>query len=374
MSKRDYYEVLEVSRSAAQDEIKKAYRKKALQFHPDKNPGNKEAEERFKEATEAYQILSSPETRRTYDQFGHAAFQQGTGGNPFQGFGDFSGFEDIFGDIFSSFFGGGPAPRGRTRGRAGRDLLYDLEIEFEEAISGAEKKIQIGRRVHCDSCDGSGAESGTSAERCGQCGGSGQIRMQQGFFAISRTCHACSGSGQVITHPCRTCGGSGTKVVESHLNVRIPAGIDEGQRLKLKGEGEAGSSGGPSGDLYVRVHIKPHPLFERQESELVCTIPISYTVAALGAEIDIPTLDGKAQLKIPAGTPSDKVFRIKGKGVPVLGSTRRGDLHVRVTIYVPKQLSAEERQLLENLRQVEGGPPLSEEAKGFFDKVKNMFT
>jgi len=375
-NKRDCYEVLGVERSASTDDIKKAYRKKALQFHPDRNPGNKEAEEKFKEATEAYSILSDGDNRAKYDQFGHAAFEQGAGGfgGGFQGFGgDFSGFEDIFGDLFSSFFGGAAAGGGRrSRGRAGNDLRYDLEISFEEAIFGAEKQITIGRRAPCKACEGSGAATGSSPERCGQCGGAGQIRLQQGFFTIQRPCHQCNGSGQVIKTPCRDCSGSGSRLAESTLSVKIPAGIDNGQRLKLRGEGEPGSVGGPNGDLYVQISVKPHPIFERQESELICEVPISYTTAALGDEIEVPTLEGRVKMKIPAGTVSGKIFRLKNRGVQVVGSNSRGDQHVRVVIKVPKKISEKHKKMLHELRQVEADD-LVAESKSFFDKVKEMF-
>jgi molecular chaperone DnaJ len=371
-NKRDCYEVLGVGRSASTDEIKKAYRKKAVQFHPDKNPGNKEAEEKFKEATEAYSILSDADNRARYDQFGHAAFEQGGG---FQGFsgGDFSGFEDVFGDLFSSFFGGA-APGGgrRSRGRSGSDLRYDLELTFEEAIFGTEKQIKIGRRALCKTCSGSGAAPGSEPERCGQCGGAGQVRMQQGFFTIARTCPGCNGAGQVIKTPCRECSGSGARLAESTLSVKVPPGIDEGQRLKLRGEGEPGSGGGPAGDLYVQVSVKPHPIFERQESELICEVPIAYTSAVLGDEIEVPTLEGKIKLKIPAGTTSGKIFRLKNRGIQVIGSNQRGDQHVRVLIKVPRKVSDKHKRVLKELRDAEV-EDLVEESKSFFDKVKEMF-
>ena len=370
--KRDYYEVLGVSREATTDEIKKIYRKKAVQYHPDKNPGNKEAEDKFKEATEAYSVLSDPENRRKYDQFGHAAFGQGGGRDGFSGFGgDFSGFEDIFGDIFGAFFGGAAGGK-RSRGRGGRDLRYDLEITFENAAFGAEKEIVIGRRVACESCDGAGAAKGTQAETCQQCNGRGQIAVQQGFFTISRTCHVCSGSGQIIKTPCQSCRGAGTVSKEAKISVKIPAGIDSGQRLKLRGEGEPGSVGGPSGDLYVHIMVREHPIFQRQESEIICEVPISYTCAALGAEIDVPTLEGNIKMKIPSGTPSGKIFRLRNRGIQILGSNRRGDQHVKVNIIVPKRLSEEHKRALETLKEIEKREP-AEEAKGFFDRVKDIF-
>jgi molecular chaperone DnaJ len=374
VSKRDFYEVLEVSKSASLDDIKKAYRKKAVQFHPDKNPGNKEAEEKFKEATEAYSVLSDAENRARYDRFGHAAFTQGGGAGGFQS-GDFSGFEDIFGDIFGSFFGGamGGDPR-RSRGRAGNDLRYDLDVTFEEAAFGCEKEVSLTRRVRCDDCSGSGAAKGSSKERCPQCDGAGQIRIQQGFFTLARTCHACGGVGEVVKNPCRSCSGSGLRTKESTLKIKVPAGVDNGQRLKMRGEGEPGQGGGPSGDLYVQILVADHPLFQRQESEVVCDMPISFSVAVLGGEIEVPSLDGKLKLKIPAGTPSGKVFRMKNKGIPILGSSpqRRGDQHVRVHVHVPRKVSEKEKKLLEELATIQG--TVVDDDKGFLDKMKEMFS
>ncbi len=375
LSKQDYYELLGVEKSASADEIKKAYRKKALQYHPDRNPGDKAAEEKFKEATAAYNVLSDPEARKRYDQFGHAAFEQGAGAG-FGGFqGDFSGFEDIFGDIFGSFFGGAGQAQGgrRTRGRSGRDLKYDLEISFEEAAFGAEKEIKIEKRVHCDSCDGTGAQRGSKPETCQTCAGSGQVRVQQGFFTLARPCHVCGGAGQIIKNPCGFCRGDGLRAVPSKINVKIPAGIDNGQRLKLRGEGEAGTGGGAAGDLYVQISVKEHPFFERQESEVVCEVPISYAVAALGGEMQVPTLEGPVALKVPAGTPSGKVFRLKNKGIQVLGTTRRGDQHVRLVVKVPKKLSEKQRAAIEKLK-VFDEENLEADEKGFFDKMKNMFS
>jgi molecular chaperone DnaJ len=374
VSKRDYYEVLEVSKSASVEDIKKAYRKKAVQFHPDKNPGNKEAEEKFKEATEAYSVLSDAESRARYDRFGHAAFQQGGGAGGFQS-GDFSGFEDIFGDLFGSFFGGamGGDPR-RSRGRAGNDLRYDLDVTFEEAAFGCEKEVSLSRRTRCEECSGSGAAKGSSKTRCPQCEGSGQIRMQQGFFTLARTCHACGGAGEVIKNPCQPCSGTGMKTKESKLKIKVPAGVDNGQRLKMRGEGEPGQGGGPNGDLYVQIIVAEHPFFQRQDAELVCDMPMNFSMAALGGEIEVPSLEGKVKLKIPAGTPSGKVFRLKNKGIPILGSSpqRRGDQHVRVHVHVPKKLTEKERALLEQLAELQG--TAVEDEKGFFDKMKDMFS
>ena len=369
MSKRDCYEVLGVSKTATLDEIKKAYRKKALQYHPDKNPGDKEAEEKFKEATEAYGILNDPENRKKYDQFGHAAFAQGGAGG-FNGFSGFEDFEDIFGDIFSSFFGGGST---RTKGHAGNDLRYDLDITFEEAAFGAEKEIEIPCRRSCVDCGGSGAGAGSKVERCAQCDGAGQIRYQQGFFTVGRTCGACNGSGQSIKNPCSSCRGTGLKSVKNAIKVSIPAGIDHGQRLKLRGKGESGSHGGPDGDLYVVLRVKEHPIFERDGADVLFDFPISYTSAVLGDELEVPTIDGKVKLKIPAGTASGRVFKIRNKGIQVLGTNRRGDQNVRVVIEVPTKLSEEHLALLEKLKAVESRER-TEQSRSFFDKVKNLFS
>lgn len=371
MSKRDCYDVLGVGRDSSVDQIKKAYRKKALQYHPDRNPGDQEAEEKFKEATEAYSILSDPASRQRYDQFGHAAFDQRAGGfNAFE-FGDFSGFEDIFGDIFSAFFGG-QAPRSGGRGRPGRDLKYNLDIDFEEAAFGAEKDITVERRLLCETCNGSGAKEGSSPARCQRCSGSGQMTVQQGFFTISRTCPDCSGAGSVISDPCTGCRGQGLAYKKSKINVKIPAGIDHGQRLKLRGEGESGLKGGPNGDLYVQVSVRKHPFFRREDSELICEVPITYADAVLGTALEVPTLEGTTEVTVPPGTESGRVFRLRNQGIQVLGSARRGDLHVCVNIEVPKKISDERREVLERLREVEQAERAQGD-EGFFGKVKKMF-
>jgi len=366
-AKRDYYEVLGVSRSAEPDEIKKAYRKIALKSHPDRNPGDKQAEERFKEASEAYQVLCDPERRAQYDRFGHAAFEQG-------GFGGFdfsaSGFEEVFGDIFGDFFGG--ARRGRSRTRRGEDLRYDLEITFEEAVFGGEKTLRVPRLATCGDCDGSGSKNGAPPETCSACRGSGQLRYQQGLFSIAKTCGQCQGQGSVLRDPCRACGGSGAVRGQQTLSLRIPPGVDTGSRLKLRGEGESGFNGGPSGDLYVILHVREHALFTRDGNNVICDAPIGFTQAALGAEIDVPTPHGKMKLKIPAGTQSGNIFRIKGKGVPDVRGYGHGDALVRVMVETPKKLSPRQRELLEEFARLSGEEvhPLS---KGFFDKVKEMF-
>ncbi len=368
--KRDFYEILGVSRGASDDEVKKAYRKLAMKHHPDRNPGDKVAEEKFKEASEAYQVLSDPERRAQFDRFGHAAFEQGGGG--FGGF-DFSGsgFEDVFGDIFGDFFSTGRG-RGRARARRGEDLRYDLEIKFEDAAFGAEKTISVPRLAGCDVCSGRGTRGGAARETCSACQGSGQLRYQQGFFTIAKTCGQCNGQGSVIRDPCRSCNGSGTVQKTQALNIRIPGGVDSGSRLKLRGEGEPGANGGPAGDLYVVLRVQDHPLFHRQDSDLVCEVPISFAQAALGSEIDVPTLEGRQKLKIPHGTQSGHVFRLKGKGVPSLRGGGRGDELVRVTVETPRKLSARQRELLEEFART-GGEDVHPLSKGFFDKVKEMF-
>lgn len=374
MAKRDYYEILGVQRSATKDEIKKAYRKLAVKYHPDKNPDNKEAEDKFKEATEAYSVLSEDDSRSKYDQFGHAAFDQSGRGGGFQGFsGDFSGFEDIFGDVFGSFFGGAFAGGGGRRGHPGRDLRFNLDISFDEAAFGGEKEISITRNLSCKPCNGSGAEPGSKLETCSTCGGAGQIRIQQGFFTIARTCHVCNGKGQKIANPCRECAGRGITPTKSKISVKIPAGIEHGQRLKLRGEGESGMDGGPPGDLYVQIAVKKHPIFEREGADIICEVPITYPAAVLGTELSVPTLEGMVNMKIPPGTVSGKVFRLKNKGVKVLGSNSRGDQHVRVVIEVPKKVSDEERDILNRLTELRRDAPNSD-TKSFFDKMKGMFT
>lgn len=367
--KRDYYEVLGVSRSASEDEIKKAYRKLALKHHPDRNPGDKAAEERFKEASEAYQMLSDADRRAQYDRFGHAAFEQGMGPGGF----DFAaaGFEDIFSDIFGDFFGASRG-RGRTRSRRGEDLRYNLDVSFEEAIFGADKTISVPRLVACEACRGQGTKDGAARSTCSACRGSGQVRFQQGFFTIAKTCGQCNGQGSIIKDPCRRCGGSGVARTTQTLSIKIPPGVDTGSRLKLRGEGEAGLSGGPAGDLYVVLNVGEHPLFRRQENEIICEVPLSFPQAALGAEIEVPTLEGKVKMKLAPGTQSGSVFRLKGKGVPDVRGYGRGDELVRVTIETPRKLTARQRELLEEFAKL-SGEDVQPMTKGFLDKVKEMF-
>ena len=363
--KRDYYELLGIVRSAGEDEVKKAYRKLALQYHPDRNPGDKQAEERFKEVSEAYQVLSDPQKRAQYDKFGHAAF-----GDNGPGFDFNSGFEDIFGDIFGEFFGGAGARR-RSESR-GDDLRYNLTLSFEEAVSGVEKKIKIPRHGPCDTCRGTGAKAGTSPQTCPSCRGRGQVSFQQGFFSVSRSCSQCHGQGTFISDPCTSCGAAG-RVRKMHtLSVKIPAGVDNGSRLKLRGEGETAPARGVPGDLYVVIQVEPHPIFTRENLHILCDIPISFVQAALGAEIDVPTLDGKIKMKIPSGTQSGKVFRIKGKGVKDVHGYEQGDQHVLVLVETPTHLTARQKELLKEFAAL-GGEDINPLSKGFFDKVKQLF-
>jgi molecular chaperone DnaJ len=368
-TKRDYYELLSVGRNASDDDIKKAYRKLALQYHPDRNPGDKQAEEKFKEVSEAYSVLSDPQKRSQYDQFGHAAF--GDGG-PFAGGFDFTGgaFEDIFGDIFGEFFGGGSG-RPRSRGR-GEDLRYNLTLKFEEAVAGTEKKIKIPRHGTCETCHGTGAKPGTSPQTCPTCRGRGQVSFQQGFFSVARTCNQCHGQGTIIKDACASCGGAG-RVRKMHtLSVKIPPGVDNGSRLKLRAEGESAPAGGVPGDLYVVTQVEAHPIFVREDLDILCDVPISFVQAALGAEIDVPTLDGKVKMKIPSGTQSGKVFRMKGKGVKDVQGFRQGDQHVRVTVETPAHLTPKQKELLKEFAAL-GGEEVNPLSKGFFDKMKELF-
>ncbi len=367
MEKRDYYEVLGVERQADATAIKTAYRKLAHQFHPDKNPGGKDAEDRFKEASEAYEVLSDPDRRARYDRFGHG------NGNQFQdfGFGGGASINDIFGDIFGEMFGGGAGRRTRARTR-GSDLRYHLELPFEEAAFGTTARITIPRPRMCETCKGSGAKPGTGPRTCPTCGGAGEIRLTQGFFSIARTCHHCQGSGRVVVDKCTDCGGAGGKREEATVEVKVPPGVDTGTRLKLSGEGEpAPVPGGAPGDLYVVVQVREHPVFTREDTEILCEMPISFTQAALGASIDVPTLDGPSKLKIPAGTQSGKVFRLKGKGVPALSGGGRGDQHVRIFVETPTHLSKDQRDLLERFAQL-AGEDTHPRAKTFWEKVQDL--
>jgi molecular chaperone DnaJ len=376
--KRDYYESLGVSRSATPEELKKAYRKLAIQYHPDKNPGDKKAEEKFKEVSEAYEVLTDPQRRQVYDQMGHA----GLNGSQQQGGFDFSGFSsggasinDIFGDIFGDIFSGGSQGRGRKKrsnAKPGEDLQTKLNITFEEAAFGAEKIIQVPRLNRCDICSGSGAKPGTSSQTCQQCSGRGEVVVQQGFFTIARPCSKCSGTGQIIPNPCTNCSGTGQVNKKSQIAVKIPAGIDTGQRLKLTGEGEAGLRGGEPGDLYVVIEILPHEFFQRDGFDVICDVPITFTQAALGAEVGVPTLEGKVKVKIPAGTQSHKILRLKNKGLAQLNSYARGDQLVRVIVEIPTSLTADQRDALKRFDDLSDQSNNSMHQK-FFDRVKNLF-
>jgi molecular chaperone DnaJ len=381
VSKRDYYAVLGVSRTASEQEIKSAYRKLALKYHPDRNPGDAKAEEQFKECAEAYSVLADADKRARYDRFGHAAVTGAAGGA--QGFDPtiFAEFDDIFGSIGDIFGLGGMFGGGRRRGgpQRGADLRYDLDITFEQSATGTETTIQIPRHETCESCTGSGAAPGSSPSACPQCRGTGQLRYQQGFFTVARTCGQCRGSGRVITKPCDTCHGQGVVEQLRKLTVKIPAGIASGQRLRLTGEGEAGALGGPSGDLYVVVQVADHPFFHRDGNDLLCEIPVNFTTLALGGEIKVPQIDGETEpFKIPEGTQTNATFRLRSKGMPDVSGRGRGDLLVTVKAITPKKLSREQRKALEQLatllppQQFEPTPK-QEEDRGLFDKVKDIF-
>jgi len=352
MVKRDYYEILGVSRNANGEEIKKAYRQMALQYHPDRNPGDRESEEKFKEASEAYEVLRDPEKRSLYDRFGH----DGLKGVGFRGFADFEDIFSSFGDIFDDFFGFGFGDRRRKRrtyARRGADLRYDLSISFREAAFGKEKELEIEKHEICETCSGTGVKPGKSKQTCPGCGGRGQIAHTQGFFTISSTCSRCHGQGEIITHPCIECKGNGVVIKPKCLKVKMPAGVETGIRLKLNGEGEAGERGGPPGDLYVVLHVEPDPFFEREGNDILCQVPISFSQAALGAKIEVPTLNGSEKISIPPGTQTGQVFTIKGEGVPYLHGRGRGDELVQVVVKTPTTLSRRQVKLFEELASSE---------------------
>jgi molecular chaperone DnaJ len=380
MAKRDCYEVLGVPREASDEEIKKAYRKLAMKFHPDRNPGNKQAEESFKELGHAYEILSEPQKRAAYDQYGHAAFDpraraRGGGFAGGENFHDpFDIFREVFGggaggSIFENLFGGGQDPTGPQRGA---DLRYDLQISLEEAALGCEREITVTKLDTCDACGGSGAAAGSKMHICTTCGGRGQVLMARGIFSIAQTCPHCKGAGRILDQPCPQCAGSGKHECTSKIKLRIPAGVEGGARLRSQGNGEAGFQGGPAGDLYVFLQVKPHDIFEREGDDLLCEVPVSYVQATLGAEIQVPTLEGKATIKIPAGTQSGTLLRLKGRGVKNLQGYGQGDLHVRVQVEVPTHLNAEQKHKLQEFAALCDGQeaPL---AQGFFEKAKKFF-
>lgn len=377
--KRDYYEVLGVSRNATADDLKKAYRKLAVKYHPDKNPDDKAAEEKFKEVSEAYDILNDDQKRAAYDRYGHAAFAGGMGGGGAGGgmHDPFDIFKEVFGGgggVFESFFGGGGGSQRRAGGsQRGADLRYALEITLEEAAHGAEKEIEYERLVSCKTCTGSGSASGSGKKTCRTCGGAGQVISSRGFFQVQQTCPDCGGTGETITDPCKPCRGVGRVKERTRVRLRIPAGIEEGSRLRSQGNGDTGTSGGSSGDLYVVIHLKPHEVFQRDGDDLHCEMPMSFTTAALGGELTVPTIEGKATVKIPAGTQSGTTFRLRGKGLKHLGGSSNGDLYVHVQIAVPSKLNGEQKAKLQEFAQLLG-ENASEMEESFFEKAKKFFS
>ena len=374
-AKKDYYEVLGVNKDASEEDIKKSYRKLAMKYHPDRNPDNPKAEDQFKEAKEAYEVLSDDQKRGAYDAYGHAGVEQGGGGAG--GFGN-AGFGDAFGDIFGDIFGGGRAGGQRNNVYRGADLRYNMEITLEDAAKGSETKIRIPTMAKCDPCNGSGAKAGKSASTCNTCGGHGQVRMQQGFFSVQQTCPKCHGAGKSIKKEdeCASCNGVGRTKQQKTLSVKIPAGVDEGDRIRLTGEGEAGVNGGPTGDLYVVVHLKAHAIFEREGGNLHCEMPIGFSTAALGGEIEVPTLEGSAKMKIPAETQTGGVFRLRGKGIKPLRQSENGDLLVHVVVETPVKLTERQKELLrefETSTQADAGKH-SPRNKSWVDKAKDFFS
>ncbi|MFM7760877.1 MAG: molecular chaperone DnaJ [Burkholderiaceae bacterium] len=375
MAKRDFYETLGVAKNASEEEIKKAYRKLAMKYHPDRNPDSKQAEDKFKEAKEAYEMLSDPQKREAYDRFGHAGVDPNVGGAGGAGAGFGGGFSDAFGDIFGDIFGGGGRQRGGPQVYRGADLRYNLDITLEQAANGFETTIRVPSWDECETCHGSGAKPGTSPTTCATCGGHGQVRMQQGFFSIQQTCPKCHGSGKVIPDPCNPCSGSGRVKRNKTLEVKIPAGIDDGMRIRSTGNGEPGMNGGPPGDLYVEIHIKQHGVFQRDGDDLHCEMPISFAKAALGGEIEVPTLSGKVSFSVPEGTQSGKTFRLRSKGIKGVRSGFPGDLFCHVVVETPVKLTDRQKELLRDFDQLttEGGAKHSPQSKSWMDKVKEFF-
>ncbi len=382
MSKRDYYDVLGVDRGASESELKKAYRKLAMECHPDRHPDDPAAEERFKQVSEAYAVLSDAEKRARYDRFGHAGLGGPGGGGPGADFADLGNFGDLFNDLFGDIFGGGGGRGGSRRGRGqrGADLRYNLEITLDDVVNGCEPRLKIPRMNRCGACAGSGAAEGSKPSRCGRCEGTGQLVFQQGFFRVNRPCDACGGAGEVILNPCPTCRGAGRVEGQQTIQVKVPPGIEAGARLRVTGEGEAGIAGGPPGDLYVVMVLREHPLFRREGTDLHLEVPIPFVQAALGGEIDVPTLDGRVKLSIPEGTQSGRVLRLRGKGLPPLQprldpeqlKKMRGDLYVKVFVEVPTKLNARQRELLEEFA-AQSGHEVSPTTKGFVEKLRDLF-
>lgn len=370
MAKRDYYDVLGVARSATDEELKKSYRKLALQYHPDRNPDDPDAEEKFKEASEAYAVLADPEKRRQYDRFGFEGVGAGGPGG-FPG-ADFAAFGDLFNDLFGDLFGARMGGRRSGRGQRGADLRYTHEIELADVAAGVETSLSIPRMMRCEPCGGSGARPGTEPETCTRCNGSGQAIFQQGLFRITRPCDACRGEGRVVRDPCKSCRGSGRSEGERSIKVRIPPGVEDGMRLRVAGEGEAGIAGGPPGDLYVVIRVAPHPLFVREGSDLICEVPIPFVQAALGAEIEVPTLEGKVVLRVAEGTQTGKLLRLRGKGLPTVQGGPRGDQLVRLFVEVPTRLTGRQRELLERFAEATS-TEVSPVTKGFLDKLRDLF-
>ena len=373
MSKRDYYEVLGLSKGASADEIKKGYRSKAKELHPDRNTSDPSAESKFKEANEAYDVLKDPERKAAYDRFGHAAFEGGMGGGGGQRQGDFSSaFSDVFDDLFGDFMGGGQRGGGRSRASRGSDLRYNLEISLEDAYSGLQKSINVPTSVQCSPCNGSGAAGGSEPSTCPTCSGMGKVRASQGFFTVERTCPSCSGMGQVISNPCSSCGGQGRSNKDRSLSVKVPAGVETGTRIRLSNEGEAGLRGGPAGDLYIFIEVREHKIFQRDGNSLFCRIPVSMSGAALGGDIEVPTMDGgRSRVKIPAGSQSGRQMRLRGKGMPAIKSAQKGDMFIEIAVETPVNLTSKQRELLREFEALsEDNNP---ESKSFFSSVKSFW-
>lgn len=374
MTKRDYYEVLGVARSADEAELKKAYRRLAMKHHPDRNPNDKTSEASFKECKEAYEVLADPQRRAAYDQFGHAGVENGSAGG-FYGGGGAAGFADIFGDVFGDIFGGGGGGRRGAQAYRGADVRFALDLSLEDAVHGTDVQIRVPTLATCEKCSGSGSRAGSSPVSCPTCGGHGQVRMQQGFFSIQQTCPNCRGTGRLVTQPCPECRGEGHTRRPKTLPVTIPAGVDDGDQIRLSGQGDAGENGGPPGDLYVQVRLKPHPLFRREQDDLYCKVPVSFGTVVLGGEVEVPTLDGRMNLKIPAETQTDKVFRVRGKGVKNVRNGHLGDLYCQVVVETPVKLTKSQREMLETFEQSlrESAERHSPVEHSWMDKLKSFF-